>query len=643
VPADLDAEGRESPAFADPAAEGRFAGVFGGGGLLLAGAPPVRQALFGVVLAVGTVVVLLVVFYVILVLRWLLGVSEAPGLAGIFGFVAAHGGAISVEAPPTPALMGLGGSLTVDPPLTTLALLPFLVLLAGSWAVSRMMQTSLVFVGVVGATYAVLLTLLALLGRASTAAGDGAEISISASPLSAALHGLLIAALGALVGVVAARGPLLPDRARQIVKGAFAAVLISVVLTVLLAGILALVTSIPENPLQDFTQGAGQAPANEPSADTGGFGGLLASIGTFVALLPAGIGTLWLLAHGIPVGLQNVPDLGSVPIVGAALQEATLSASLISNWPFAAAWRLLLIAPIVGLVLGGAVAARGAPASRRLLHGALVCVPYAIIVLLTAVLMRLGLSVSASGLTFDAAFGAALVPTLLVLPGAALLGAGGALLARPGAIPVPRPRLVGIGTAAASVLLLIGTLPLIAASPPEAPAAPNIAAETPGALPGETTVPEVTVPEGTGAQPEPSAPEQPEDQSDSPGQSGPSDPSDPASSPEGQFISTYYAAAAREDWVGTYELLASGSQDEFTQEEWVSKQQAFMANGAPRVQSAEVTAVTSQGSESVVTVEVTYEDGSQRVLTAVELVSEDGELRRRLTDQEIANVRAVPT
>lgn len=634
MPVDPD---RESPTFADPVAGGRLAGVLGGGGSLLAGAPPLRQALFGVVLAVGTVVVLLVVFYLILVLRWLLGVSEMPGLSGIFGFVAAHGGAISVEAPPTPALMGLGGSLTVDPPVTTLALLPFLVLLAGSWAVSRMLQTSLVFVGVVGATYAVLLGLLALLGRASTAAGEGVEISISAAPLSAALHGLLIAALGALVGVVAARGPLLPDRARQIVKGAFVAVLISVVLTVLLAGIISLLTSIPENPLQDFTQGASQAPTNEQPADTTGFRGLLASIGTFVALLPAGIGMLWLLAHGIPVGVQNVPDLGSVPMVGAALQEATLSASLISDWPFAAAWRLLLIAPIVGLVLGGAVAARGAPTSRRLLHGALVCVPYAIIVLLTAVLMRLGLSVSASGLTFEAAFGAALLPTLLVLPGAALLGAGGALLARPGAIPIPRPRLVGIGTAAASVLLLIGTLPLIAASPPETPAGPNLAGEAPGALPGETTVPEVTMPEDTGALPEPSVPEQPEDQS------GSSNPSDPASSPEGQFISTYYGAAAREDWVGTYELLSSSSQDEFTQEEWVSKQQAFMASGAPRVQSAEVTAVTSQGPESVVTVEVTYEDGTQRVLTAVELVSEDGELRRRLTDQEIANVKAVPT
>jgi hypothetical protein len=90
-------------------------------------------------------------------------------------------------------------------------------------------------------------------------------------------------------------------------------------------------------------------------------------------------------------------------------------------------------------------------------------------------------------------------------------------------------------------------------------------------------------------------------------------------------------------------LLSSASQEVFTREEWVAKQRAFIASGAPRVQEAEVTAFTSVGDESVVTVEVTYEDGTQRVLTSVELVSEDGELRRRLTDQEIANVRAVET
>jgi hypothetical protein len=599
----------------------------------------------GAVLAAGTVVSLLVVFYLLLTLRWLLGLSGAPGLSGVFGLVAAHGGAISAEVPQTPALLGLGGSLTVDPPLTTLALLPFLVLLAGSWLLSRRVGTSLVFVGALAAVYAVLLALLAPVGGTLTELGEGAELSISAAPLSAALHGFLISALGGLVGVIAARGPLLPDRARQVVKGALLAVLVSVVLAVILTIILSLVVSVPENPLRDLQpnpqptdqQPTGGQPTGGAADDEGGFGALLATVGGFVALLPAGIGTLWLLAHGIPVGVQNVPDLGNLP--GGALAEATLSAGLLSAWPFSGAWRLLLLAPVVGLVLGGAVAARGAPSPQRLLYGALIAVPYFVVVLLTAVMARIGLSISAAGIEFDTAIGAALFPwTLLVLPAAAIFGTVGAFLARPGAIPVPRPRLAGAVTAVVCALLVVGTLPLLAASTPEAPVPPAVGGLDPGAAP-EGTVPEVPGPEGTTATPEATVPEatapQQEDQQ-------PRQPADPASSPEGEFITRYYSAAAQEDWAGTYELLSSESKAEFTQEEWIDKQSTYMdTSGAPLVQSAEVTSVTNVGSESVVNVTVTYEDGSQNVLPSVELVTEDGELRRRLTDAEIERVRSV--
>ncbi len=76
------------------------------------------------------------------------------------------------------------------------------------------------------------------------------------------------------------------------------------------------------------------------------------------ALLPAGVGALWHLAHGLPVGLQNAPDLSAVPLVGQALKDMKLSASLLGDWPFSGTWRLLLLAPVVGLVLGGRRRAR---------------------------------------------------------------------------------------------------------------------------------------------------------------------------------------------------------------------------------------------------------------------------------------------
>jgi hypothetical protein len=66
------------------------------------------------------------------------------------------------------------------------------------------------------------------------------------------------------------------------------------------------------------------------------------------------VGTLWLLAHGLPVGLQHAPDLSGVPLIGKALKDVPLSASLLGDWPFAGTWRLLMLAPVVGLLLGGA-------------------------------------------------------------------------------------------------------------------------------------------------------------------------------------------------------------------------------------------------------------------------------------------------
>jgi hypothetical protein len=51
-----------------------------------------------------------------------------------------------------------------------------------------------------------------------------------------------------------------------------------------------------------------------------------------------------------------------------------------------------------------------------------------------------------------------------VLPVAAGLGAAGALLARPGSIPAPRPQWFGAITACACGVLLLGTAPLVAAS-----------------------------------------------------------------------------------------------------------------------------------------------------------------------------------
>jgi len=303
-----------------------------------------RAALLGFLLAAGVSLLLVVGFYILLLIRWAIGMGDAPGMGGLVSFVAAHGGALSVRVPPGPALFDIGGSLKIDPPITSIALLPFILLFVGSWIISRWLGASVLFPLVATVCYSVILAVVALLSK--TTSSEGAEVTVSAAPLSAALHGLLIAGLGTLLGVVAARGPFLTDRARQVMRGALVAVGASTVLALVLAMLVLLVTlltSAPENPVGNLPQDAGPQPSDnaQPSgaeSDGGGVGNsiraLLTAIGGMFALLPASVGTLWLFAHGLPVGLQNVPDLGDVPLVGKALKDVKLSASLLGSWPF---------------------------------------------------------------------------------------------------------------------------------------------------------------------------------------------------------------------------------------------------------------------------------------------------------------------
>jgi len=55
------------------------------------------------------------------------------------------------------------------------------------------------------------------------------------------------------------------------------------------------------------------------------------------------------------MGLQDAQDLASVPLIGQAPADAPLQVSLIDNWPGGNTWRLLLLGPVLGLVVGGMV------------------------------------------------------------------------------------------------------------------------------------------------------------------------------------------------------------------------------------------------------------------------------------------------
>jgi hypothetical protein len=597
--------------------------------------------LLGGLLAVGVALVQIVGLYVLLSIRWVGGAGEAPGIGGLVGFVAAHGGAVFAKVPPTPALLGIGGSLRIDPPITSIALLPFLLMLAGSWALSRRERTFVLFALIAPVCYSLILAVLALLFRV-TSAGEGAEITVSAAPLSAALHGLLIAGLGTLVGSVSARGPFLPDRARQVLRGGLVAVGASVILTVLLAIALLAQTAVPENPLEGLRQDGG--PQQRENAQPGGsqpndgsvrdtVGAVAGATGGAFALLPSVVGTLWLLAHGLPVGLQNAPDLSALPLVGKALKDVKLSASLLGSWPFAGTWRLLMIAPVVGLVFGGAVAAHGAPPSQRWRYGALIAIPYAAIALLTAILARFSVSLSAAALELDLAFGASIAWALLVLPVSAGLGAAGALLARQGSVPASRPQWFGAITACACGVLLLGTFPLVASSTSAVPApeealAPksDTKAKSSGPLPVFEESP--SAPENA-PKPDISPPQKPEK---------PDDPQGVPTPAQQRFVSEYYAAVGREDWVATYSLLDHSSRIKVPGKEWIRDQQARAdASNKPPIQSARISQMSKQPGSFKLTVELTHEDGTKTTVAGVVIHSQDGGFKRHLTPEELGN------
>src|SRR5829696_2317680 len=416
-----------------------------------------REIVAGVLVAVGVVVLLVGLIYALLALRGAFEDPSVPRTLGLVVFSLVHGGAFSVSVPAGPSLLGIGGSFWLGLPPTSFALLPFVGLLVLSRFVGRRTETTLLFACATAITYALVVGLLAALGSAYLAAGadeGAATVRYAADPLSAGWRAFLLALIGALLGAAVAHGPLLPERIRQVLRGAFVAVGISLIVTVLLAVIVVVVNG-DEVPTQQVADSQATQLVREDSPT----GEALAGVGVLFALLPAILGTLWLFAHGLPMGLQGAQDLTNIPLIGQALANAPLQISLLGNWSGGNAWRLLLLGPLLGLLAGGMFAARGAPQNERWWQGSLVAVPYVALATLVAVLFRITAELSVSGLTLHLALGASLPWVLALLPVSGALGAVGGLLAGRGTVWAANPRLAFLATAVLSTILLVGSLP----------------------------------------------------------------------------------------------------------------------------------------------------------------------------------------
>ena len=418
-----------------------------------------REILVGALVAVAVAGLLVGLVYALLALRGVFADPSVPRTIGLVIFSLIHGGAISASVPAGPSLLGVGGGLELGLPITSFALLPFLALLVLGRVVARRTETTLLFACVTAATYALVVGLLAALGAAFAGeAGEGAAAQFAAGPFSTAWRAFLLALLGVLLGAAVTHGPLLPARLRQVVRGALAAIGISLAVTVVLAVILVAAQGV-DAPTQQVTDGLPTQFAQEGST----VGGSLSAVGVLFALLPAILGTLWLFAHGLPMGLQGAQDLANLPLIGPALTDAPLQVSLVGSWPGGNAWRLLLLGPVLGLVAGGMLAARGAPRNERWWQGALMVVPYAALAAIVALLCRITAEFNVAAFNLDLAFGASLPWLLALLPVGGALGALGGLLSKSEAVWVPRPRRTFLAAAIVSAVVFVLSLPSVLA------------------------------------------------------------------------------------------------------------------------------------------------------------------------------------
>ena len=624
-----------------------------------------REIVAGVLVAVSVVVLLVGLVYALLALRGAFEDSSVPQTLGLVVFSLIHGGAFSISVPASPSLLGIGGSFWLGLPPTSFALLPFIALLVLGRFVARRTETTLLFASSTAITYAFVVILLAALGSAYLAgADDGATtVQYAADPLSAGWRAFLLAIVGALLGSTVPHGPFLPERLRQVLRGAFAAIGISLVVTVFLTVILVVVQG-DDAPTQQVADSQATQLVQEDSLPGEALGG----VGVLFALLPTILGTLWLFAHGLPMGLQGAQDLATVPLIGGAVADAPLQVSLLGTWPGENSWRLLLLGPVIGLIAGGMLAARGAPQNERWWQGALVAVPYTSFAVLVAVLFRIIAEMSISGLTLDLALGANLPWLLALLPVGGGLGAIGSLLTGRGTVWAANPRLAFLATATLSAILLVGSLPSALAFQPQesskllsstSPEFSSPASEAPEASPEAPK---------TKASPEASktkaSPEAPKTKAS---RTSPSPSSAPASADRQekqeekkeekaskaslrqekqeekaseaslrQAVENYYEAVDREDWDYTYDNLDSQSRQRFTREEWKRKNQWIADNEQLELSSLDAnTRIAPSGTTADVTVHRTFKDGSSLVRDTY-FVYEDDSWKHRLTEEELA-------
>jgi hypothetical protein len=105
-----------------------------------------------------------------------------------------------------------------------------------------------------------------------------------------------------------------------------------------------------------------------------------------------------------------------------------------------------------------------------------------------------------------------------------------------------------------------------------------------------------------------------------------------------QFASEYRQASERENWSATYAMLAETSQSEFSESEWIEKQEVRESiEGSPPPVESILVDVDDQQADPIVIVDFNFEDGTTMTLNII-YSEESNELRRLLTEDYISHL-----
>lgn len=383
-----------------------------------------RDAALGAGLGLSLAFGLMVLVYIVL--------ATLGGIAGFFKwnlglmiFALLHGGSAGFEIGSGLDFVDVSAAMKIGLPMTSFAVAPFgLAFLYGRFSMRWMALTRTVMLACAIA-YAFAVLVFALLGRISVELPQ-ISLSLFVGPLSAAFWGGALVVGGLYVGrstvsrprvvervrntIGAPSGPTnsLKMRARYAISGALIAVVVGLLPTVLFTGVDILTCGL------DI--------ASEDSC---------AGVGLELMFLPTLMGSVWFLSHGLPIGFGTNVPFSEIPYVGEYLANIPSRVSLFGNWPLGGEYRLLVVAPLLGIVFGGFISARAVGQGNRLLTGALISLPYFLFAVLVNILVGITAGVSIMEQGFDIVLRVPMAWMLLLLVEVAILGGIGGLLATP--------------------------------------------------------------------------------------------------------------------------------------------------------------------------------------------------------------------